>query len=203
MPLTAEKSEVHSAACWRPSYNLRTRPPYSSSAYRKPGVSEYPELRSGDFGIPSGDSPFSSARFPKDTYNNRIMSVYVLLRTVVPRLLRAKIHRHNWRPTTSNYLWPPRLPGYSLLHIYYDHRSLIEASNCVVLVLNTCGENRARLRRGDIAVASCPSTEQLLDAEQFLNDFLQHNFSTRHVPQQNNFSTQNNFTQNDFSQNNF
>jgi len=26
---------------------------------------------------------------------NRIMSVYVLLRTVVPRLLRAKVDRHN------------------------------------------------------------------------------------------------------------
>jgi len=39
----------------------------------------------------------------------------------------------------------------------------------VVLVLNTCGENRARLRRGDIAVASCPSTEQLLDAELLLD----------------------------------
>jgi len=38
----------------------------------------------------------------------------------------------------------------------------------VVLVLNTCGENRARLRRGGIAVASCPSTEQFLDAEHFL-----------------------------------
>jgi len=38
----------------------------------------------------------------------------------------------------------------------------------VVLVLNTCGENRARLRRGGIVVASCPSTEKLLDAEQLL-----------------------------------
>ena len=38
----------------------------------------------------------------------------------------------------------------------------------MVLVLNKCEENRARLRRGGIAVASCPSTEQLLDAEQFL-----------------------------------
>jgi len=39
----------------------------------------------------------------------------------------------------------------------------------VVLVLNTCGENGARLRRGEIAVASCPSTEQLLDAAQLLD----------------------------------
>jgi len=39
----------------------------------------------------------------------------------------------------------------------------------VVLVLNTCGENGAHLQRGDIAVASCPSTEQLLDAEQLLD----------------------------------
>ena len=39
----------------------------------------------------------------------------------------------------------------------------------MVLVLNTCGENRARLRRGGIAVASCPSTKQLLDAEQLLD----------------------------------
>ena len=38
----------------------------------------------------------------------------------------------------------------------------------MVLVLNTCGENRVRLRRGGIAVASCPSTEQLLDPEQLL-----------------------------------
>ena len=80
---------------------------------------------------------------------NRIMSVYMLLRTVVPRLLWAKVDRHNWGPTTSNYWWPPRLPEYSLLHINYHHRSLIEASNCVVLVLNTCGENGVRLRRGD------------------------------------------------------
>jgi len=100
---------------------------------------------------------------------NRVMSVYVLLRTVVPRLLRAKVDSHNGGHTTSYYLWPPRLPGYSLLYINYDHRSLIEASNCVVLVLNTCGENRARLRRGGIAVASCTSTEQLLDAAQLLN----------------------------------
>ena len=42
----------------------------------------------------------------------------------------------------------------------------------MVLVLNTCGENRARLRRGGIAVASCPSTEQLLDAEQLLAERL-------------------------------
>jgi len=42
----------------------------------------------------------------------------------------------------------------------------------VVLVLNTCGENGARLRRGDIAVASCPSTEQLFDAEQLLAERL-------------------------------
>jgi len=42
----------------------------------------------------------------------------------------------------------------------------------VVLVLNTCGENRARLRRGGIAVASCPSTEQLLDAERLLAERL-------------------------------
>jgi len=42
----------------------------------------------------------------------------------------------------------------------------------VVLVLNTCGENRARLRRGGIAVASRPSTEQLLDAEQLLAERL-------------------------------
>ena len=53
-------------------------------------------------------------------------------------------------------------------YINYDHWSLIEASNCVVLVLNTCGENRARLRRGGIALATCPSTEQLLHAEQLL-----------------------------------
>jgi len=49
------------------------------------------------------------------SYWNRIMSVYRLLRTVVPRLLRAKVGRHNWGPTTSYYLWSPRLPGYSLL----------------------------------------------------------------------------------------
>ena len=49
---------------------------------------------------------------------------------------------------------------------------MIEASNCVVLVLNMRGENRARLRRGGIAVASCPSTEQLLDAEQLFADRL-------------------------------
>jgi len=42
----------------------------------------------------------------------------------------------------------------------------------VVFVLNTCGENRARLRRGDIAVASCPLTEQLLDAEQLITERL-------------------------------
>ena len=42
----------------------------------------------------------------------------------------------------------------------------------MVLVLNTCGENRARCRRGGIAVASCPSTEQLLDAEQLLPEQL-------------------------------
>ena len=42
----------------------------------------------------------------------------------------------------------------------------------MVLILNTCGENRARLRRGGIAVASCPSTEQLLDAEQLLAERL-------------------------------
>ena len=42
----------------------------------------------------------------------------------------------------------------------------------MVLVLNTCGENGARLRRGGIAVASCPSTEQLLDAEQLLDERL-------------------------------
>jgi len=42
----------------------------------------------------------------------------------------------------------------------------------VVLVLNTCGQNRARLRRSGIAVASCPSTEQLLDAEQLLAERL-------------------------------
>jgi len=42
----------------------------------------------------------------------------------------------------------------------------------VVLVLNTCGENRARLRRGGIAVPSCPSTEQFLDAEQLLAERL-------------------------------
>jgi len=42
----------------------------------------------------------------------------------------------------------------------------------VVFFLNTCGENGARLRRGGIAVASCPSTEQLLDAEQFLAERL-------------------------------
>jgi len=105
------------------------------------------------------------------------MSVYVLLHTVVPRLLRAKVDRHNWMPTTSYYLWPPSLPGYSLLYINYDLQSLIEAFNCVVLVLNTFGENRARLRR----VAS----------------------QSHHVPQQNKFSTQNNFSQNDFSQNSF
>ena len=35
----------------------------------------------------------------------------------------------------------------------------------MVLVLNTCGENGAR----HIAVASCPSTEQLFDAEQLLD----------------------------------
>jgi len=100
---------------------------------------------------------------------NRIMSVYVLLRTVVPCLLRAKVDRHNWGPTTSCYLWSPRLTGYSLLYFNYDHQSLIETFNCVVLVLNTCGENRARLRRDDIAIASCPSTEQILDAEQLLD----------------------------------
>jgi len=105
------------------------------------------------------------------------MSVYVLLHTVVPRLLRAKVDRHNWGPTTSYYLWPPSLPGYSSLYINYDLQSLIEAFNCVVLVLNTFGENRARLRR----VAS----------------------QSHHVPQQNKFSTQNNISQNDFSQNNF
>ena len=32
---------------------------------------------------------------PKCTGLNRIMSVYVLLSTVVPRLLRAKVDRHN------------------------------------------------------------------------------------------------------------
>jgi len=100
------------------------------------------------------------------------MSVYVLLRTVVPRLLRAKVDRHNWGPITSYSLWPPRLPGYSILYINYDHLSLIEASNCAVLVLNACGENRARLRRGGITVASCPSTEQLLDAGQLLAERL-------------------------------
>ena len=100
------------------------------------------------------------------------MSVYVLLRTIVPRLLRAKVDRHNWGTTTSYSLWPPRLPGYSLLCINYDHQSLIEASNCVVLVINTCGENRVRLRRGGITVVSCPSTEQLLDAEQLLAERL-------------------------------
>jgi len=42
----------------------------------------------------------------------------------------------------------------------------------VVLVLNTCGENRSRLQRGGIAVASCPSIEQLLDAEQLLAERL-------------------------------
>jgi len=42
----------------------------------------------------------------------------------------------------------------------------------VVLVLNTYGETRARLRRGGIAVVSCPSTEQLLDAEQLLAERL-------------------------------
>ena len=46
---------------------------------------------------------------------------------------------------------------------------MVETSNCVALVLNTCRENGARLRRGGIAVASCPSTEQLLDAQQLLN----------------------------------
>ena len=49
---------------------------------------------------------------------------------------------------------------------------MIEASNCVVLVLNACGENGARLRRSDIAVTSCPSTEQLLDGEQLLAKLL-------------------------------
>ena len=38
----------------------------------------------------------------------------------------------------------------------------------MVLVVTTCGENRARLQRGGITVASCPSTEQLLNAEQIL-----------------------------------
>jgi len=42
----------------------------------------------------------------------------------------------------------------------------------VVLVLNACGENGARLRRGDIAVPSCRSTEQLLDAERLLAERL-------------------------------
>ena len=42
----------------------------------------------------------------------------------------------------------------------------------MVLVLNTCRENRARLRRGGIAVASCPSTEQILDAERLLAEQL-------------------------------
>ena len=42
----------------------------------------------------------------------------------------------------------------------------------MVLVLNTCGENRARLRRGGITFTSCPSTEQLLDAEQLLAERL-------------------------------
>jgi len=55
--------------------------------------------------------------------NNRIMSVYLLLCTVVLRLLHAKVDRHNWGSTTSYYLWSPRLPGYSLLHFNYDHQS--------------------------------------------------------------------------------
>jgi len=33
--------------------------------------------------------------YAANTNHNRIMSVYVLLRTVVPRLLRAKVDRHN------------------------------------------------------------------------------------------------------------
>ena len=38
--------------------------------------------------------------------------------------------------------------------------------------LNTCGDRRPRLRRGSITVASCPSTEQLLAAEQLLAERL-------------------------------
>jgi len=98
------------------------------------------------------------------------MSVYIALAHRRAAFAAGK-SRYN-RPTTSYSLWPPRLPGYSLLYISYDHLSLIEASNSVVSVLNTCGENRARLRRGSIAVASCPSTEQLLDAEQLLAERL-------------------------------
>jgi len=33
---------------------------------------------------------------------NRIMSLYALLRTVLPRLLQAKVDRHNWGPTIFN-----------------------------------------------------------------------------------------------------
>ena len=45
-------------------------------------------------------------------------------------------------------MWSPLLPGYSLLFINYDHRSLIKTSKCVVLVLKTCGEDGARRRGG-------------------------------------------------------
>ena len=56
---------------------------------------------------------------------------------------RQIVDWHSWGPTTSNCLWPPRSPGYSLLFVNYDHWSSIRKPVCVVLVLNTCGESRS------------------------------------------------------------
>jgi len=95
----------------------------------------------------SAITPFLGGRIQtqRSGYFSRTEScLYMDSRALLCRIWwRQIVDWHNWGPTTSYSLCPPRSPGYSLLFVNYDHRSSIGKPVCVVLVLNTCGESKS------------------------------------------------------------